>query len=191
MYAIQEPIVGLLAGLMQGICQIRLNRKNPNVIYDIIATQISLVFFCVFSLVELLLWVDQGNIAYFNTYKIVAIVLIVSYFIVIETVVIVYIHNLEKNYAKIITFTYSNMLVTIITVIFAFLLGPISAVEYLHYINGVYPENYIKYGTIFYLIPRVIEESIKSPVETLVLTSSVFIAQPLLENLKNVLSNQW
>ena len=45
MYAIQEPIVGFMAGIAASVCNLRLNRKKANPMYDIMVQQIMLVVF--------------------------------------------------------------------------------------------------------------------------------------------------
>ncbi len=191
MYAIQEPIVGMLAGIFQGICYLRITKNNRNLIYDLLFEQITIIVFSITSMLSLLLWVDKGNIEYFNIYQIISVILIIIYLITMEIFTFIFLKSNEKNKQKILIFIYAGTLVTIITITFSFLLGPISAIQYLYYINGVYPENYIKYGTIFYLIPRILIESIKSPLETFILTSLIFATKPMMDRIYNYLNNQW
>ncbi|MDE7434044.1 MAG: hypothetical protein K2M43_02920 [Mycoplasmoidaceae bacterium] len=65
--------------------------------------------------------------------------------------------------------------------IFSFLLGPISTVEYYKYLhNGNFPgdERFLKYGAIIYLIPRVIVQCIKTPLECMVFMGIVWAINP-------------
>lgn len=191
MYAIQEPLVGLISGIFQGFYYLRINNKNANIIFDILFEQIVIILFSVVGLILLLLWVDTGNIQHFELYKNITIGLLCFYLLVIEIFTFVFIFKGKDNKKTTITFVYSSTLVTLISVIFSFLLGPITAVEYLYYINGAYPQNYIQYGILFYLIPRIITESIKTPIEAIVLNGSLFVVTPNIIKIKNYLSNQY
>lgn len=191
MYAIQEPLVGLVSGIFQGAYYLRINNKKANITFDILFEQVTIMVFSLVGLILLLLWVDHGNIKYFSVYKSITIGLLCFYLLVIEIFTLIFTVKSKNNKKYLITFIYSSVLVTLIGVIFSFLLGPISAVEYLYYINGVYPDNYLQYGIIFYLIPRIITESIKTPIEAIVLTGSIFVINPNIEKIKNFLNNQY
>jgi hypothetical protein len=78
-----------------------------------------------------------------------------------------------------------------IMISFSFLLGPIAAVEYLKYINGSYPEMYMRYGLLIYLIPRIIVQSIKVPIESLIFCSTILVINPIFNNYFNALENKW
>jgi len=84
----------------------------------------------------------------------------------------------KANITKLITFCYSSALVVITMIVFSFLLGPISSIQYYVFLHGFYPSDYLKYGTIFYLAPRIIVECIKTPLESLIVTTLVICLNP-------------
>ena len=88
-------------------------------------------------------------------------------------------------------FIYSTLLVTSIITVTSFLLGPISTVEYLRYINGVYPDAWVRYGMIYYLVPRIIVQCLKTPIESIVLASLILLTQNLFDDYINNLNNRW
>lgn len=73
------------------------------------------------------------------------------------------------------------MLVIILISLFSFALGPFMSVEYLKYKYHKEPNNLMKYGYAFYLIPRLIEQSIKVPLESIVLASGVVLSQKYIQ----------
>ena len=102
--------------------------------------------------------------------------------------------NLFKKFKKnnrYLLFLYAITLISIIMDVFSFLLGPVSSVEYLRYVNGEYPENYMKYGLLIYFIPRVIVQNIKVPIESLLFCSIVLIVNPILNNYIMQVENRW
>ena len=193
LYAIQEPVVGFMAGIASSVCALRLNRKKANPMYDIMVQQIMLVVFIGTSIACILLWMGTGEeaIKYFDTYKIITLVMLGAYVVIMECFTFIQIKGFEKHKERTLIFIYATMLVTIVIIVFSFALGPITAVEYLKYVNGVYPDNYLLYGTIFYLVPRVIVESIKTPLEALIMYGLVLATRPIIRNINNTLANKW
>jgi hypothetical protein len=90
------------------------------------------------------------------------------------------IKNKGKDINQLKTFIYSSCVAVVTMLIFSIALGPIVTVEYLKYINGVTPGSWIKYGAMYYLIPRVIADSIKVPIEAVLMTTLVFVLQPIM-----------
>ncbi len=192
MYAIQEPLVGFISGIVAGIYTIRISNENKNMLVDIFIYQISNIFFCSICLWVLLKWLNSsGEMKDFATYQNIIIILLVVYFVTTE--LFIFVNLLKKDLDKIkqTLFIYSTMTVTIVIVLFSFILGPISAVEYLHYINGRYPETWIKYGVVYYLVPRVAIESIKILIESYLLFSLLKISKSVLQNMINDIQNKW
>ena len=116
--------------------------------------------------------------------------MLAAYIIIMECFTFIQIKGFERHKQKTLTFIYATMLVTIVTLIFSFALGPISAVQYLNYVNGVYPDNYLTYGIVFYLVPRVIVESIKTPLEALAMFGLIMATQPILRSINNAIKNK-
>ncbi|MCQ3907556.1 MAG: hypothetical protein MJ219_02145 [Mycoplasmoidaceae bacterium] len=54
MYAIQEPIVGFISGLIAGVCCYRKLRTNPKITIDIILNEILILGFAALTYVVLL-----------------------------------------------------------------------------------------------------------------------------------------
>jgi hypothetical protein len=76
--------------------------------------------------------------------------------------------------------------------IFSFMLGPISAVAYYRYLhNGLTPPSWMKFGMVYYLVPRLIVQSIKVPIEATLLTSLVFVLDPKIDNMLMNINNHW
>jgi hypothetical protein len=117
--------------------------------------------------------------------------LITAFFILIEAFtfynIIVYRQNKTRN----VTFIYTLILVASSTLVLSFMLGPISTVSYLEYLNGAPPSAWMKYGAVYYLIPRVIVQSIKTPLEALLLTSLVLAIDPTINRILANINNRW
>lgn len=190
MFAIQEPMVGFLSGVFGSFCAWRCVYKK-NYLIDLLIQQIVIISFVAISLISILIWVDDKSIKLFNIYKWIVISMITIYLTVMEIFTYLNIKSIYDQKERTLIFIYSTTLVMVAMIICSFLLGPISAIEYLKHINGEYPESYMKYGTIFYLIPRVAKESIKSPLESIALTSLIIITKPMIETYINELQNKW
>lgn len=190
-YAIQQPLVAIIAGVIKGIWTYRTSKRDSWIVVDIIIHQIAIFGFCLVSLFSLLFWMDDGNKGVYTFSKWIAIGSLLIYLIVMETYVFFFIFDLRFSKNKIITFIYATLVVNIVTVIVSFLLGPIVSVNYLKYINGHYPSDYIKYGLVFFLIPRMIIESVKTPLESFILYSVILISSQVINNYMNVLDNKW
>ena len=193
LYAIQEPIVGFMGGIAASVCALRLNKKKANPMYDIMVQQIMLLLFIGTSIACIFLWMGTGydKVKYFDTYKIVTLVMLGVYIVIMECFTFIQIKGFEKHKERTLMFIYATMLVTLMIIIFSFALGPITAVWYLKYITGVYPDNYLTYGIIFYLVPRVIVESIKTPLEALIMYGLILATRPIIRNINNTLANKW
>lgn len=190
MFAIQEPIVGFVSGLARSIYEIK-SKGNKNNIYDFFVAQIILFCFTISSLAGILCWVNGNVLDYYNSYKYISISLSIVYFVVIESFMWVYLKKIDKNDKRYLLFLYAITLISVIIVVFSFLLGPIASIEYLRYINGEYPANYIKYGLLIYFVPRIIVQNIKVPIESLFFCSIVLIINPILNNYIMQLENSW
>lgn len=191
MYAIQECIVGFISGLTHSIYEIRVTSRKK-IIFDFLITQIILFSFVIICLTGILLWTNDNVIDYYNSYKYVCIALTIVYFVVINCFMFIYLKNIKENKNRFLLFLYALTLVSIIAIFFSLLLGPISSVEYLRYINhGEDPAAYVKYGLLFYFVPRVIVQTIKVPFETIIFCSTLLVINPILNNYINKLENSW
>lgn len=76
--------------------------------------------------------------------------------------------------------------------LWSFLLGPEIAIQYFAFVNnGRVPDNIRKYGPIFYLIPRIIRETVKTPIQTLILTLLIVALEPAFGRIKSHISNSY
>ena len=190
MYAIQEPLIGMISGITRSWYEFR-KQKSKNIVYDVLIQQIVLFAFALTSLCGILLWVNDNILDYFNSYKYICIGLICVYLVAIEIFTFINFFKNHEDKNKSLLFLYSVAFLSMIMISFSFLLGPIAAVEYLKYINGSYPEMYMRYGLLIYLIPRIIVQSIKVPIESLIFCSTILVINPIFNNYFNALENKW
>lgn len=192
MYAIQEPSLCFFAGFIGSICRLRQNSNSRHYYLDIILFQLSIICFVVASYAMLLTFtwhdakIDQGVKDYIFLHhltKYISLGVLLAFFVFCELFFWLWIaKNKNSSWHNILNFIYSSMLVIILITLFSFALGPFITVGYFKYTHlGKEPNNYIKYGLIFYLIPRFIEQSIKVPIESLVLASSIILSQRYLK----------
>ncbi len=193
MYAIVEPTIGMWSGLIHGCFYLR-NKNNKtiiNLVFDVFFQQIFLVGFILVCFFGLIFWSDQGKKPISSVCKILLIILVSLYFVFMEVLTFLYLIRAKNNINQCLIFIYSTLLVTSIITVTSFLLGPISTVEYLRYINGVYPDAWVRYGMIYYLVPRIIVQCLKTPIESIVLASLILLTQNLFDDYINNLNNRW
>lgn len=203
MYAIQEPIVGLISGLVAGLCTFRKSHEKVHIVGDVIVNQILIIGFAVLTYVILIIWLDpskhfQGHDddykKFYEIYKWVAVGGISALLVVYEVLMIITLTKKKKNkdHKIMINFIYTSGLVIVTMLIFSIALGPITAVEYLKFINGgITPDPFLKYGSIFYLVPRVAIEAIKVPLESTALFGVVCLFDKKVESIVNKINNSW
>ncbi|MCQ2748205.1 MAG: ECF transporter S component [Mycoplasmoidaceae bacterium] len=61
MYAIQEPIIGLLSGLVGSVCRIRKSSQTNKITIDIIINQVMVIGFAIISSFALIYWLDPSH----------------------------------------------------------------------------------------------------------------------------------
>ncbi len=203
MYALQEPFVGLISGLIAGWCRYRKEKEHIHISIDIIINQIMIIGFAVISWVTLLVWLnpsmhwqghDEEYEQFYNIYKWVVIACIALLVIIYEVLMILTMTKKigKDNHPVMINWIYTSCLVVLTMFIFSIILGPITAVEYMKFINGgITPEPFLKYGSIFYLVPRVAVEAIKVPVEASALFGIVCLFDTKVINIVNKINNSW
>lgn len=187
MYAIQEPIVAFIAGCIGGFYRFRKEKEKRNIITDIAISQFFTLFFAACVYFILLVWLKPGtNFSgykqeynqFYSIYKWTVLGLLLGFIILYETLVILNLKNKikTKSFDRMLTYIYTSSCVIFMVLLFSFALGPTVAVEYIKFINGgLTPTNYLKYGSIFYLVPRVAVEAIKAPIELAVVFGAVTI----------------
>lgn len=197
MFAIQEPLVATISGIFSGIYRIRVKseERSTNIVFDTIFQQIILFSFSIVGFICLTMWLtpdvltsaDKNFILFF---KILTIFFLSIFVIVNEWITIYLFKNNKKKTKKKLLFIYASSLVSVNILIFSFVMGPISTYSYYVYINGHAPtsQSFIKYGFLIYLIPRIIVQSIKVPIECMLFMSLVYALNPTFERLKNHLT---
>ena len=212
MYAIQEPLVGMISGIIGFICMLRIksvfnkealensNFKKPiNKTYklDLIIQQIFFIAFLIICVFALFAWLDGTqkfesksgfDEIFFSYSKYIIVGALIFFFIAVE---IISIFIYKKNKKNFILCCWVLILVILSSMIFSFILGPISAVSYYEYINGKPSSSFLTYGAIFYLIPRVIKESIKAPLQIVLFLLVLPIALNFITEIKNTIRLKW
>jgi hypothetical protein len=196
MYAIEEPAMGILAGIFAGWATLRRDNPQVNILIDVVIQQIICIGFGVIAYTVLIMWLSPNVSTHYssNVYKIyryLAITLIAIFFILTECFTLYQINAHKTQTWKLITFIYASSLVTISVLIFSFLLGPITTVSYLTYVNGKPPDVWVQIGAVYYLIPRVVVDSIKVPVISVILTSLILMIDPIIKQTKWNIAHQW
>lgn len=203
MYALQEPAVGMIMGFIGSFYRWRKSRENTRIVTDICISQICTLIFAGLSYYILIVWLNPnshyaGKTAqdpeFYNIYKWVALSCVMVFLVIYETLMILNIKKkiASKSFNRILTFVYTSSAVIFLMLLFSFALGPITAVEYMKFINGgLTPTSYLKYGSMFYLIPRVAVESIKTPIELSVLFGVVCLFEMKINNMVKKINCSW
>lgn len=202
LYAIQEPIVGFISGLIAGVYRSRKNNNQNNIVLDIIINQILIAGFAIVTYVILAKWLNSSIDfdhshpdfdRFYRIYKWVAIIGITLLIIVYELITILTLTKKigKNNHGTMINFIYTSSLVILIMFIFSIGLGPIIAIEYVKFIGLDIPEEYSKLGSLFYLIPRIAIEAIKVPLETSILFGIICLSENKILNIVNRINNSW
>ena len=201
MYAIQEPCVAMIGGIFAGISNIRVNKEKANLWIDVLITQIVYFSFAITCYVVLIIWVanpetqfendDEASKTFYNIYKWVAFGLVTIFMFIVEFLTFYKFKEKKKNPKKLTIALYANCIVVLSMVIFSFLLGPITTVNYFNYMGFNLPPGYLEYGSIFYLIPRVAVQCIKVPIECAALSAIVFCLEPGIKQMMSHINNQW
>lgn len=214
MYAIQEPIVGFISGII-GSFYLLISEKNNQIfvikffkkwiyfklnknIISIMLNQFFLISFTAISLVILIFFSD-GKFAFanqnkfdknnfFGYYRYVAISIMILFFLFYEFFSYIFLKS-KKNHLSLICFL--STIIIINSLLFSFILGPIISVEYLTYLNGKEPENFLLYGYVFYFIPRVIKETIRLPILISCLLFIVMLITPIFNKFINEAKLKW
>lgn len=197
MYAIQEPIVGLISGILGSL--FFLDKKNNilvNIFWRIIIY--GFVFFCSFYVFSNLNFINKDNFQGSKSsnneliFSIIISILLIVFLIVLELLNFIYYKKNKKfKNNKNILFLYVSMSVAINIMLFSFILGPIIQLEYLQYIGNPPPTGFLKNGVIYLLIPRILKECIKTPVYIILLFSIIYAIKTQYINLLNVSKNKW
>lgn len=196
LYSIQEPLLGMLSGVISSIYVLRKNSRNN--LFDIIFSRVICYSFTLISLIVILVYATPGakwqgisqinQNDFFNVYKYIAISLLIIFIIAYELFNII---AYKKNKEKEKLFIYASLICFLNAMIFSFLMGTISSVEYYKFLYGTESPSLIKYGIMFYLFPRIIKETIKTPIQITILITLLYIIIPIFKNILNYSTVTW
>jgi hypothetical protein len=142
------------------------------------------------------LWLNPSHAqgidsTYYITYKWLALSLILVFFVVMEFFTFYYVIYHKEHRFGLLTFIYVTCMVVVVMLIFSLMLGPIVTVSYLTYINGHVPDQWISLGASYYLIPRVIIDSVKVPIEASLISFIAINLDPMLKNMIANINSKW
>lgn len=190
MYAIQEPLLCMISGIVGSIFVLRLNAKNNMV--DIVVLKMIAYGFLITTYIVVIQYATPENkmqggskfdALFFTSYKYIALAALLVFFITFETFFWVFRKRRKGNHNMVL---YISTLGFLNAVIFSFMLGTISAIEYYKFLhNGMESPFFVKYGAMFYTLPRIIKESIKTPLQIIVLIGAIYALNPILRNTLN------
>lgn len=214
LYAIQEPLLGFIVGIISSLFMIIRQNKHHFVI-SLIVNQILLIGFLFVSIFVAFFYTNPNN-PYFSSInaskpnsegaiisrltqsvlKWVILGMLLGLFFVIEIIIVWKYLNWKKYHSQSTelfeTFLFMSVICIISSVIFSFLLGPISAIEYFKAINKVdQVPNLVKFGVIYYLFPRIIKEAFKTPVYIIVLSLLICSLNPSIHRIKTYFANSY
>ncbi|WP_033160259.1 ECF transporter S component [Mycoplasmoides alvi] len=172
MYAIQEPLITCLAGIIAGIYNIRKEYKNS--IWDYLLFQTIVILFTISSILILLNFAsskfDDASLNFLGLNHIDTVLLTIScisiFFIISEIIIHTLLRYKTLYQKQFILFIYTTLLGVLLSIIFSFILGTIAAINFYKYFvsnDNSYSKNFLVYGSYYYLIPRVIKETFKMP----------------------------
>lgn len=202
LYAMQEPIVGFISGLIAGWCRYRKDKEKINIAIDVIINQIMIIGFAVVSYVILIVWLnpsiefehsDPTWKHFYEVYKWVVVGGLSLLVIVYEVLTALTLTKKigKEDHKTMINFIYASCLVVVTMLLFSIALGPVTAVEYAKFIGLSPEEGYLKLGSLFYLIPRIAVEAIKVPLESTILFGVVCLFDKKIINIVNKINNSW
>lgn len=212
MYALQEPILGLIVGIISSLFNIIRNTKQHFSICLII-NQIMLIGFIISSIFIVFYYTDPNN-PFFQSIsnaenstsnmikttqlylRWIILGILLGLFVIVEVIVgyryYLFKKDSDADSIRFETFLFITIVALTSTVIFSFLLGPISAIEYYKFLNNTsYVPNLVNYGVMYYLLPRVIKECFKTPIYIIVLTALVCALNPAIVSFKNRIINSY
>ncbi|WP_036498839.1 hypothetical protein [[Mycoplasma] testudinis] len=204
MYAIQESLIMIVAGIVAGIYHLRLNAKSW--IWDLIFNQIVIVGFLGIGIFSLI-YFGKNNFIENNgktnnaanifglgidSTQILTATTLAVFFVVMEIIMFYFLRQHIKHKKNPRLFLYVSLLVPLLSILFSFVMGTISIIELLNFLsNGRPNNNLINFGAYYYLVPRVLKEIFRDPILILVIVGVLRLAEPNLKQIRNKINNQW
>lgn len=173
---------------------------------SIILNQIFIFSFMLTSIVILFIYTDPNNPLFIKlvssgrlSYQINSIFrwVILSFmllFAILIEAITIYQYRRWKNHQndrKFMIFLYSSIICIASTILFSFVLGPVSSIKYFEFMYGRQPSGLLKYGVIYYLLPRVLKECVKTPLYILLYFSVLLVVIPMVKHIKNIARNTY
>lgn len=179
LYFIQEPIIGFVSGIFGSVATIRtlqVIKNSKSKIFDILFVQFFLLLFILVSLFGLIGFLNgksfEGKSSKLESFfwqnsKYFILASIIFFSIIVEIIIFVFLKKFNKSF---IISCYAICLACFNSLVMSFLMGSYAANEYYKFLhNGKDSPLFLKYGVMFYLIPRTIKESIKAPLQIFLL----------------------
>lgn len=197
MYAIQEPLITMLAGLISGIYHLRKDKQGY--LFDYLFNQIVIIAFTAFGIFSL---IKYGDLNFSNSFdpigagvlttQILTITCLSVFFVISEVFLNVFLIRSYKNNKSPKLFLYVSLLSVLLSIIFSLVLGTLSAIEYYRFLHkGSYSKNFIIYGAYYYLIPRVVKETFKLPFMVLIIVGVLKLSEPNILKIRQHYFNKW
>lgn len=205
LYAIQEPLLGMIAGIIGSLCRIA-QKPNHKLWISVVINQVVILGFMGFCIAILFIYTDPNNPVFIKlvnsgqiTYEVntifrwVILGVMLLFLVVVEVLVFNHFQKWKKyqENSKYLTFLYASLVCFASTILFSFVLGPISAIKYYEYLNNRVPPNLLKYGAIYYLLPRVIKECIKTPIYIVLYLAVLMAVTPAVQNILSTARNTY
>lgn len=205
LYAIQEPMVGFISGLIGAVALLSF-KLNKKIWIDFISFQVVILSFAAICLGMMFHFTDPNSELFKRLVKYghlsetfnevvrwFILTLIIVFLGIVETIMIrkYYFMKTYSNTKTFIYFMYGALCCIIMTLIFSFILGPVSAIEYYKFMNGKQPNSYLKFGVIYYLLPRIVKECVKTPIYIFLFTGVISALRFQVDRVFSDLQNKW
>ena len=197
MYAIQEPIIGFISGI---IGSLYLYNVIKSIKIQMIIQQIVVIIFSLCSIIIIIYEFfildakfQTSGMQNITTFAIISIIIMLLY-LCINEIQFIYFYKKNKTIKQtnfLSMYLYVSLLLITVTILFSFILGPITFVEYTKYITGSEPNSFIKYGSMYYLIPRVLKESVKTPIYIILLFGIILTLKTPITRFICLSKNSW
>ncbi|MDQ0513774.1 putative membrane protein [Mycoplasmoides fastidiosum] len=192
LYALQEPTVALFSGIIGSLS--RIFRNSEKIWIHLVIQQILFITFLSISYGYIIWWFNTQEpnfkINWFNQGLFVTSLVALSVFFLIFEAIVFYTYF--KRRKILLTFLYASIIYTSMIFLWSFLLGPKIAIMYYQFLNnGRTPELINQYGPVVYLIPRILRETIFTPIRTSILTLVIFVLTPIFEKTYNQFKNSY
>ncbi|GAA5414583.1 ECF transporter S component [Ureaplasma sp. OM1] len=205
LYAIQQPMLAFIAGFVGSLFRLA-KQLNWHFLINVIINQLFIFAFIAVSIFIMFAYTNPDSKAFQHLVKsgrmsvkvneifrwvILAAMILFAALIEGITIYQYYRWKQHKNNLKFTLFLYSSIICILSTIIFSFILGPVSAIKYFEFMYGRTPTSLFKYGVVYYLLPRVLKECVKTPIYIILFLSVLMVALPIVEHIQNTAKNTY